>query len=392
MIQDNKKIYTIFFNALIVFSFFPYIKIINIPTDTQPYAFILSLVIILLFSNFKIPAPLQYYLFLIAIVLVVGLYSGINFTFLRSFVGYLSFFTFSWASYILFKRVNLSKHIFTTIVIIWFIFGFVQLFIYPNFGASIISGFRTTSERGVISLAPEPSYYGIICLVFLIFNVLLFKSRIIYVLSVIQIVLFAQSFMTIAYLLILIYFYFLSRVNLIKKVGYVLLPIVAYLIVSTIFSSISINSSSRSLKLFSYFIESPFQIFKIDASANDRLANIYFSLKGTIDNFFIPNGFSNWTPYVNQEIKTSNFFWWVSSGRIMSTYGSVLFELGIFGLTIPIIINYLIYINRERLESLATFLFLFLNIFFLSAIPLAYPPLGILVGYLISLKTQANIE
>lgn len=376
--------------GLLLFSFFPYLSIIDLPSDTQPYALILSLFILFFINNtFRIPRPLNYYIYFVLFMLViVGLYSGIDTVFIRSFVGYLSFFAISWASYILFKNNMISKSFFRNIVLIWFLFGLIQKFVYPQFGSQLISGFRTTAERGVVSLAPEPSYYGIMCIFLLIFNVIWFRMKSVYVLCAMQIILFSQSFMMIAYLFIFFYVLLFSRVGEFKKFLLVFVPIVSYFMLNVLFSSLSIDTTSRTITLLSYFAESPFIIFKIDASANDRLAHIFFSFKGALSNYLLPNGFSAWEHYITKETEASSFFWWVSSGRIMSTYGAAIFEMGFLGLAIPGIVNYAILRLRRISKKDSTFLLLFVNIFLLGAIPLAYPPLGIFVGFLLSLKYQ----
>lgn len=387
MITATTKTYLILLKVLFIAAFFPYVKIIDFPTDTQPYAFLFSLVVIALFSDFKAPKYFQHYIYFILLFApIIGLYSGLNLIFIRSFVGYLSFFTISWASFILFKKVEISRDLFTKIVIIWFIVGFIQMFILPQFGSALISGFRTTEERGVVSLAPESSYYGIICLTFLLFNVVIYRSRLVYFLCLIQIVIFSQSFMVMAYLMLFLYFLMLSRSNLKRKIILLTLPFISFYLLSIVFPIIESESNSRALKLLSFVIESPFQLFKLDASANDRLAHIFYSIKGAVDNYLLPNGFSKWPEYITGQVQESNFFWWFSSGRIMSTYGSAIFELGILGVALPITINYVIFKKRKILENKSVFLFLFLNVFLLGAIPLAYPPLGIMIGYLMSLN------
>ena len=389
MIFSNTKLHILFLKLLFIASFFPYIKIIDLPTDTQPYTFIISLIIIAIYSNFKVPYYFGLYIFIMILIApLVGLYSGLNLLFIRSYVGYLSFLSISWASFILYKRVKITKRLFIKIVLIWFCFGFIQLFIRPEFGSFFVSGFRTTLERGVVSLAPEPSYYGIICITFLIFNVVIFKSSIVWILCLIQIFVFSQSFMVIAYLLLLVYFLMIANSDSYTKILIIILPFIAFFTVSAIFSQIEFNSHSRSLKLFSMVIENPLQVFKLDASANDRLAHIYYSLKGFFDNSFFPNGFNKWTEYITHEVKSSNFFWWISSGRIMSTYGAALFELGAIGVVVPYTLNKIILKKRNELKNSAIFLFLFINIFLLGAIPLAYPPLGLLMGYIMSIKNN----
>ena len=42
---------------------------------------------------------------------------------------------------------------------IWLIVGLLQEIINPKFLTFLISAYRTSAARGVVSLAPEPTYY-----------------------------------------------------------------------------------------------------------------------------------------------------------------------------------------------------------------------------------------
>ena len=126
-------------------------------------------------------------------------------------------------------------------------------------------------------------------------------------------------------------------------------------------------------------LENPSNFYLIDASGNDRVAHIFFSLKGALDNFLLPNGFNNWTQYVNSESARNQTFFYVSSGRIMSTYGAALYELGVFGLILPVSINIILF----RLDIRSRFaIIITINLLLFTAIPLAFPILSIFLGYI----------
>ena len=87
-------------------------------------------------------------------------------------------------------------------------------------------------------------------------------------------------------------------------------------------------------------MNNPQIIFYEDASLNNRLMHIYFSLAGFVNNWGMPNGFSSYREFVESNIVNHPFFWTsfgADVGRIMSGYGASLYEMGIFGLLVPIL-------------------------------------------------------
>ena len=132
--------------------------------------------------------------------------------------------------------------------------------------------------------------------------------------------------------------------------------------------------SSRLLRISSLIISDPLTFFYLDNSSSDRIANIFFSFKGFIDNFGFPHGFVNWSEYVNSNF-TNFSFPNITTGRIMSTYGSMLFELGVFGL-----IYFLFIFNRIRKSYVTRFYVYGLNFMLIFAIPIATPMLSILLN------------
>jgi hypothetical protein len=150
----------------------------------------------------------------------------------------------------------------------------------------------------------------------------------------------------------------------------------------------SVDGNFRILEIIKMLVESPSQILALDDSINDRASAIYFSIKGLLDNYFLPNGFSSYGTYMNTELPKQDVFLQSSSNsRIMSYYGGIMYELGIIGLLIPVTFTIIIiksYVGKVR----SMFLYvLFINTILFSAIPMSFPFVGVYMACLIYRKT-----
>lgn len=376
--------------------FFPYIKIIDLGTDTQPTAFIVSLFVVFLFTmlkRYKMPRELVPLLIAALFSILVGSFDGFSFTAMRGVFGYISVFIITYATYIIMKKdVGISKVFLKIIILIWGIIGLIQTMVHPYFLMDIVSGgMRTTATRGVTALAPEATYYGQI-VYFLLFMVLFFfenkKDKILYsVLCLIQIFLFAKSAM-IALILSLVLVVLVIDIIIYKWSFKTIMRtiIVLSVIIIVLFSFGNFPSDTRMVTSMDKIIEDPIGFFKKDASSNDRLSAIYFSFKGAFDNYLLPNGFEKWVEYSTHAKLSSEFFWYGETERIMCMYGAILFELGAIGLIYLYIINRwlweLIKMRRQLQKYKLTILF-FVNLIFMTAVPLSTPFVGFLLGILL---------
>ncbi|MCT7539701.1 hypothetical protein N5T82_07610 [Aliarcobacter cryaerophilus] len=270
---------------------------------------------------------------------------------------------------------------FTTIT--YFIVGVIQIVYDRNFFSFILNRISTTDTRGITSLTVEPTFYGIVCLfLILIFISLNIKDKNKYIyLLLFQIIFLAQSSMTILFLLVFGFYYFLFKLN-IKTVS---ISILFILFIVLLLSNIEISSYNlRVIDLANKFIEKPTSIFIADASINDRVSAIYFSIKGFFDNYGIVNGFGTYSTYLENQLQKQDTFWWVSvSNRIMSYYGGVFFELGFIGLLIPVIYSVNI-IKAYRYDIKSGFLYLFfIHSILMTAIPLSFPLVGVYIATLL---------
>ena len=151
---------------LVFFCFFPFIKIpiFGTPTDLQFYAFLISIIII--FKNFnKIQFDLSY-LFIPPTLLSVIIFF-LNFSFslenLKFLYNYISLPVIFYASYSCIKRgkITYENNLIFIFIFIWFIIGLIQYKIDNTFLTNLLYDPRGFNDhgRGIGALAPEPSIY-----------------------------------------------------------------------------------------------------------------------------------------------------------------------------------------------------------------------------------------
>lgn len=387
----RKPIYFLF----LIFVFFPYISIVNLGTDMQPYALVMSFVILFLFKkNFTFSQVIIAFVFLFSIIILV--ISGFNFTSLRSFFNYASLFFVSYASYHVLKTERLNFEIFLkSSIIIWFIVGLLQTIYDKTFLNFIISASRTTENRGVTGLAPEPTFYGIVFIFFLLFllHTNYNNKKFFMMTCVIGVVILAKSAMAFLMLAVMLFFFLITHASL----KYILLSIILVLVVP--FAIVNLMPESRLSFLVSKIYEEPTSLVLVDASINDRFFHVFFALKGFFNNFLLPNGFLSWNGYVSSQLGQYSDLviieWFSVGGRIMSGYGAAFFELGIIAVFVPLaLFSMLFSIYRNNLKKFF-FFFLFVNTIMFSAIPIGFSffsfYLGFL-GYLVSRKRRGFVH
>ncbi|GHY43007.1 hypothetical protein VCSRO171_2786 [Vibrio cholerae] len=377
-ISFRKLIYYIF----LFFVFFPYLQVIPTGTDMQPFALISAM---LLFFAFKIKLYMfEVWLFYMLVTAFLLLFFGnVNFIGVRSFVNYASLFFISYVSFRVLKsgRVNLESFLLITFSV-WFLVALLQKFFKSDFLTFLVSASRTTEDRGVTGLAPEPTFLGIVFLFYIIISLHLpkfkFRSLLIFF-SVFGILILAKSSMVVLFLMLMLI------VFIITHVGFKSLALLCFSSFS-LFFVLSFLEGSRIQKLVDVFTRDPHSLLLIDASINDRFFHVYFSLKGFIENFLVPNGYYSWVPYAKEQLILYQDIvmveWFSLTGRIMSGYGGSLFELGMFFLIVPFLLTYNLF--RFYKMDFKSFLFfsIYVNMIMFSAIPIGFPIFAFYFGLL----------
>lgn len=400
------------------FVFFPYIVTYPLESDVQPNALLFALLYLCLIFYKKQGIIIPKYFFPIIFVIFYALCMFFiqtnSFMFgLRSCVGIFSFFIFLLFGYMTCKYI--SYKIIKYFIILWFIFTMMEainfLFLDIYNPASLL--IRRTTEvgfRGLSSLCVEPSYLGIMMFLFLLLNEVLYffekstKKQYLFVacLSIMQ-MLFSLSILSIALLLIFLFAkgiqYMRLNILTILKLSAVtasVLSLILFVINAGVFFDLRIGWY---LKLFS---GESLDVL-LDASVTDRMVHIlvpfigFFSLHGLIG--YGPGNFG--PDHVSEVLNNLGYQKDLISpilghsilvGRVMSTYGSLIYEIGVVGSIIPLVLNFIL-LKYYLKYKLCILIFICMNLLFINAVPLAQPTMpfifGIFLGY-IKLKKHAE--
>jgi len=398
----TKKDNLFFYWLLLIFCFFPFLNIFRLPTDSQPNALFLSIIIILL--NYrqikeKFPVKLVLFIFIAFLAFILLLFSELNIDSIFSFTSYVSLLLIPLAVYISLRKIGgIPKKIFFYAVLIWGFVAIIQRFVYVDFLSFLL--YRNSGAglmgRGVNSLAPEPTYYGSILALFLIIYFINFspmKNKYILYIIILQLILLSLSTTIIAIIFATLLIYILVQILYLrfnKTVIFILLSIFSFISVSLYFFNESILET-RIYKIAQIFINNP-DIILLDESINERVNHAFFPLISIYDHYGLPNGFNKFQDYIIFKMKNKSFnvfFYNIDLDhykKIMSAYGAVFFELGILGLAIPF---YLYSIFRIVLKSkVFLFSFILLNLLLFTSISLNNSLILFVFGNVLYLKNN----
>jgi len=367
--------------------FFPYIKIIPIEEvgDTQPVALVLGVILFFYYVIMKRETIIKPFIYLFVVwtlaIIVFLVIPPISINGFRSLIGYTSLFFLSFSSYIFLKQTQgVPDKFIKFVIIIWGTVGLIQAFIYPEFLSFLLNRFSNIREsgRGVLSLAPEPSYFGTVGIFLLFYSVFQLRSYFYSFFLLFQIIFLAKSSLAIFVLGLTLIIYLFTYKKFISGGILVALMLLlgSYMINSTYFAN------TRMVHLLSNTINGDI-IFETDESANSRFSAIYFPLKGFIDHLGVPGGLSTYSDYVIDNWRGMSFFEYVGLGRIMSGYGAALYEMGIFGLLISIVFVMAIRNYFKQNKKMGIVISISFTLFMFTPVPLASPYVSFFYGYLI---------
>jgi hypothetical protein len=182
-----------------------------------------------------------------------------------------------------------------------------------------------------------------------------------------------------------IVFYHLFRIQINKRVlKTLIIGILFFVVIALIFFPYLQENRYVDLAIKISSELSPFDIFYLDGSMNERLQHIVFSIHGVFLNYMMPGGFDTFIYHHNYLVNFyNNYFWWdQGSVKILSWIGDWIYQLGFFGI---IVIWYFFKISEEKtyknfIERLLLFIIL------LSAIPVAFPLVAMIFALLTYIK------
>lgn len=363
--------------------FFPFVNWLGIAgnSDIQPYCMIITF-LLLAYYGMKQKIVLSRSVVSFYVLIIIGMISALAMTLIidglvvariiRYLATYISLILVSGFTYLICKEnEGFEESKIKKIINIYFIVGFIQLF-YGNFLYGIVANARTTGNRGVPSLTSEPSFYGYMCIFFLILVLHFKKNRNIYIINLLlQVCFLAKSPITILYIAI---FVFLVILFSIKKIDIKrFLVILGLIVVGVIVGYYYItNNSGQRIAFFINTLTSGRSIEEVgnillrDYSVAVRVNDIKVCLVGFAEMFGVPYGFD--------------------TRKISSGYGSLILTMGWIGVVIVCcIFNYC----RKSYDGLLKkILPLFLTMIMFSAIQVANPVFQFLIGYFMYLSER----
>ena len=390
---------------------FTYVSPLRTPFDTQPYALVAAgLVVVGLASRQKIatiPTPL----ILLFIPLVAGLVSlvvvGGSLAAARSYAGYATLALVSLGAY--WSAKGRLGTLVPWVSAIFAAVALIQVSITKTFAASVLPRLATSEGRGVTSLAPEPSIFAIECIALMVVNERCYSAgdygRRAYFIT--TGVLLAQQLLAgsaLALLLLLAFqtarYVFSARAARIAfGVG---AAAVAVGVLSAAYALVGAVRESRFVNLATNALESPVGLIAADQSVAERAFALEASFRSLLYSDGLGYGLGAWAENVgNIVVRAPRLLSYGVSlsgqDRVMSGFGTAIFELGLIGLVIPFAIllgargnNWTRLANRERawVGASTTFLFLAMT----TSMPLAFPFFGFIFGLCVATTHAAPIH
>ena len=394
MSQSKSLIANVFFLAVL----FPFISPVPTPFDTQPYALLAALVLIAaaVYSG-QMKLPLLLWLLGVPALYAIGLLwqHGLpNLAGLRAVSGYLSIFAIAAATYIWAHHLKIG--LFAFAVYTWLAVALIQLFIYRDFGKWILPRFEPDrgSYRGVASLAAEPSHYSVVCLFFLLLNELFYSYRLYskkqYL--ILMAILFFQMLMSFSgtgFVLIVSFISLKLTIMVVTRVSSKSLfrAFVTLLFVFTLTSLVLRNGyvgSTRAVSLVRIALDNPTLLLR-DQSIRSRTDHLRLSMVGFYRSQGTGFGLASWTPNLVALNSGSTLVRFPTPGgeRILSGWGTALFELGVFGLGLIIVVSSVMIqgIHRHRSRGgLYLLVLASMHLVLINTTPVAFPPFAFLIA------------
>lgn len=341
-------------------------------TDIQFYAFIISIIYIIYVPVIHFTWEIKVFCFYALFAAIIGLLSTDNAPiYIRCLFQYASLFLITLAIYNLFVWENgIDEYICKLFIWIWFIVGFIQTFIYHDFCTLIVSNSRTTLDRGVGSLASEPSFYGIQCFYFMfIASIFISKKNLYWGLVISMSLLFAKSFTGIFFILICCFLLAIDRIN-IKNIPFKWVIAAIFIIPTLIYFATIYFKSTRMGKLVSMIFSNQ-ALFIEDESSAVRFRAITDALHTSYESVFMPIGFTS---------------------RVGSMFGGILQELGIFGIVLMCLMAYIL-ASYSKKVSVKYIAFVSWMILLFTNMQLANPTLAFImaIGIYKNSKLKYNV-
>lgn len=376
----------------LLFTAFPYTRIVQNESYNQPYALLLSAIILLLVNkkNFnKFPKKDWYFLLAFStiglIFFVATCYPYNNIQEYKYLLNFISPLLLVLCSYVVLKKLKKTAlKILTYSLYSWLAVSVIQLVYDPGFltflatsssndlGLNIIN-----SGRGAIGFAPEPTHSGFHLLLLGVSISLLTEKKKLLVFSVFGAIFIAlSSSAALAFCLGLFFYIGLKGFLRMKSASVFVIPIlilfflVMYFFVIDAIYIYSVESETRLLRLISRFIENPFSVLMDDYSVNARIGGLISGWIYIFNDFLMPHGLSHehWLNAANDILSENRWLLGMSNSGLPSGIGIVFFQLGFLAILLiyPFYRVYMASSTHFQFILTSTFIFIFMFQFMIS--------------------------
>jgi hypothetical protein len=339
-------------------------------------------------------------IFIIASILL--LLSDKSITSVLSFSGYISILFIPLAVFIsLYKIGGLPKKFFIVIISIWGIVASIQRFFYTNFLSFLL--YRNSGSglmgRGVNSLAPEPTFYGSVLILFFIIFIINYKidnNKLVIAFILSQLLLLSLSTTSFAIILCSIIFY-LIVIIFFRKFNFNFILILLSILFSIIIFLILLDNSIKTMRFYkiaNLVINNP-KLILIDESINERLNHALLPLINFLEHYGLPMGYNNFQKFIIFKSNDPSYNFLFKNinidhyKRIMSGYGAIIFELGFFAFLIPF---YIYKIFKPILyKNIYLFIFVLFNLLLFTSMTFNNSMILFVLGNLLYLQQNNYI-
>lgn len=348
--------------------------------DSQPWPVIFSAIYMVFTARPMVPRRYIILLFLtILAVSVVALAYPVRDIFLlaRGIVSYLTIPLVMIAFFDFLARYGPPLRTILFVNLLWLVVAIVEIY-SPQLIASV-SAYRTTDDRGLTSLAPEPTFFAIylffsswLILILSGYSPCRYPALIIF-LNILAIVFLARSAMGIVFLAAGVVSFILLkglRFRLSRSAAIVSLSLVALLFAVAILARDTLDETRVGALARAVSDVSLYELAYRDASINARVEHAILPVHAFLNNGLLPGGFADYSPARAEIIHYYGYFFWygASADKIMSWLGSYFFELGFLGVIIVVLMfsSFMALSKSSILESSL------LIILLIGAIPIAF--------------------
>ena len=351
----------------IIYSFFPWFG--SPKFDMQPlYIGVVVFTFLVIFYNEPLSVEnIGMLLVTMITLLVISFFAHDIALLVRGISSYISIVLIICLSKFMASKYPISQKLLVLINTVWLVVAVLQIW-EPGVVSNFVA-YRTTLNRGLPSLAPEPSFFSLILIFLIAFHILQLKiqpkalmSKVFILLNIMAILFLAKSVIG---LLMLIYaaFLFMAFKASLRALATSIAISIGLLV------TLYYQPESRLAVFSSIFFDDPTLFFLIDQSANERWLSLVLPIMLAFQDFFIPHGFESYVDqaysfYNESDILIKPF----ESNKIMSVIGSMVYEMGFVALGIIFIA-----LHRIRLTKFNLAMILFIAPVSLFALSVTFP-------------------